>query len=327
MNQNMNFSQFCNELIRALTPMFPEQTSISIQTIPKNNNVSFEALIIHEPGTNISPTIYLEDYYTLYRDGTSLDELCEIICDVFLEVRLNHPIDPSFFTDFAQARQRLIFQVISYEKNEQRLQDLPHIQYLDLAVIFCCMLRMENGEAATVTIKNEHLALWDTNLETIKKQALANTPRLLPAYIQSITEVLRDLATEHPCILPLLKLSEHDPDIPKLYVLTNETQIGGASCMLYPHILSDFADSVGKDLYLLPSSIHEVLLLPTDIRHSEASLNALVRQVNEEQLPLTQQLSDHVYFYSRELKSICSCAQDNSRSYNCSYARADFFQE
>ena len=52
MNQNMNFSQFCNELIRALTPMFPEQTSISIQTIPKNNNVSFEALIIHEPGTN-----------------------------------------------------------------------------------------------------------------------------------------------------------------------------------------------------------------------------------------------------------------------------------
>jgi len=102
MNQNMNFSQFCNELIRALTPMFPEQTSISIQTIPKNNNVSFEALIIHEPGTNISPTIYLEDYYTLYRDGTSLDELCEIICDVFLEVRLNHPIDPSFFTDFVE---------------------------------------------------------------------------------------------------------------------------------------------------------------------------------------------------------------------------------
>lgn len=326
MNQNMNFSQFSDALIRALTPMFPEQTTINIQTLPKNNNVSFEALIIHEPGTNISPTIYLEDYYALYREGTSIDELCEIICDVFLEVRLNHPVDPGFFTDFAQARQRIIFQIINYGKNIQRLHDLPHIQCLDLAVIFCCMLRMENGEAATVTIKNEHLDLWDTDLETIKKQALANTPRLLPAYIQPISDVLRDLANTHPCIQPLLRLSEHDPDIPRLYVLTNEIQIGGAACMLYPHILSDFADSIDMDLYLLPSSVHEVLILPADEQHDEASLNALVRQVNEEQLPLTQQLADHIYFYSRESKSIC-CVQDNSRSYSCSYACADFFQE
>ena len=58
----MNFQQFSEELIRQLTPMFPDGTQIQMQMIPKNNGVFLEALIIREPEINISPTIYLEDY-------------------------------------------------------------------------------------------------------------------------------------------------------------------------------------------------------------------------------------------------------------------------
>ncbi len=307
MSQTTNFSDFSHELIQALRPMFPEHTTVNIQSIPKNNNVSYEALIIREPGTNISPTIYLEDYYSLYLDGTSIDELCEIICDVFLEVRLNHPIDPSFFTDFSQARERIIFQIVAYEKNKTRLQEMPHLRYLDFAIIFCCMLHMENGESATVTIKNEHLDLWGTDLDTIKRQAFENTPRLLPAYIQPVMDLLNDLASSNSNISELLAFQKEDADQLPLYVLTNETQTGGAACILYPQILSDFAKSIGMDLYILPSSIHEVLLLPADRIDQESALNELVQQVNEEQLPITQQLSDHVYFYSRASESICAC--------------------
>ncbi len=307
MKQITNFSEFSDELIRSLTPMFPEQTTIDIQSIPKNNNIFYDALIIREPGTNISPTIYLEDYYALYCNGTQMDELCEIIYDVFLEVRLNHPIDPSFFTDFEQAKKRLIFQIVSYEKNEKRLNTMPHIRYLDLAIIFCCMLRMENGEAATVTIKNEHLLLWNTDLETIKNKAFENTPRLLPAYIQPVMDMLSELAESNPCFGALSELPDNATDSLPLYVLTNETQIGGASCILYPQILSDFADDLNMDLYVLPSSIHEVLLLPTSVRENEQHLNALVSEVNKEQLPVTQQLADHVYYYSRASRDLCAC--------------------
>ena len=304
MNHTFTFTQFSDELIRQLTPMFPVQTQISRQPIQKNNDISLDALIIREPGTNISPTIYLDDYYALYNNGTPIDELCHVICDVFLEVRLNHPIDPSFFTDYEQARKRLVFQVINYEKNENRLHDLPHIRYLDLAIIFCCIMRMENGESATITIRNEHLDLWNTDLEAIKKQAFANTPRLLPAYIQPITDVICDLAEGNPPLGRLLSLPEECPDVPMLYVLTNEAQIGGAACMFYPAMLADFAESIGKDLYILPSSIHEILLLPTETREDDTSLNELIQQVNADQLPLTQQLSDHVYFYSRSSAAI-----------------------
>lgn len=299
----MNFQQFSDELIRQLTPMFPDGTQIGMQMIPKNNGVFLEALIIREPGINISPTIYLEDYYTLFAEGVSLEEICHIICDVFLEVRLNHPVDPRFFTDFEQAKQHLIYQIVNYGKNADRLCEIPHIRYLDLAIIFCCMLRLENGEAATILIRNEHLDLWKTDAGTIKKQAFDNTPRLLPAYIQPIMDAIRDLMESNESLERLLPLLEEDT-APPLYVLTNETQIGGAACMLYPSLLAEFSDSVGKDLYILPSSIHEVLLLPTDTRDADDDLRALVQSVNQEQLPPTQQLSDTVYYYSREEKGL-----------------------
>lgn len=299
----MNFQQFSDELVTQLTPMFPDGTQIHTQQIPKNNGVFLDALIIREPGTNISPTIYLEDYYALFLEGTALDEICHIICDVFLEVRLNHPVDPHFFTDFEQAKQHLIYQLVNYDKNAERLIEIPHIRYLDLAVIFCCMLRLENGETATILIKNEHLDLWKTDADTIKKQAFDNTPRLLPAYIQPITDAIRDLIESNEALNRLLPILEVDT-MPPLYVLTNETQIGGAACMLYPSLLAEFSDSIGKDLYILPSSIHEVLLLPTDTRCADDDLRALVQSVNHEQLPLTQQLSDTVYYYSREEKRL-----------------------
>lgn len=299
----MNFQQFSDELIHQLLTMFPDGTQIDIQSLPKNNGVFLDALIIREPGINVSPTIYLEDYYAMYKEGTALDEICHIICDVFLEVRLNHPIDARFFTDFEQAKKHLVYQLVNYDKNVERLSELPHIRYLDLVIIFCCMLRLENGKTATILVRNEHLMLWQTDLETIKKQAFSNTPRLLPAYIQPIADAIRDLMEANESLARLLPLLTQE-SIPPLYVLTNETQLCGAACLLYPALLEEFSDSIGMDLYILPSSIHEVLLLPTATRCADEELRALVRSVNSEQLPMTQQLSDSVYYYSRKAKGL-----------------------
>ena len=299
----MNFQQFSKELTIQLTPMFPEGTQIHTQTIPKNNGVFLEALIIREPGINISPTIYLGDYFTLYQEGTSMDEICHIIFEVFLEVRLNHPIDPRFFTDYNRAKEKLVFYVVNYDKNIDRLEDVPHLRFLDLAILFCCIVQLENGKTATILIHNEHLAMWQVDFSDIKKQAFDNTPRLLPAYIQPIAEAIRDLIETNPSLHRLLPLIDLD-DVPPLYVLTNETQFHGAACMLYPSVLEEFSESIGMDLYVLPSSIHEVILLPVSSRCADDELSALVQSVNRDQLPTMHQLSDSVYYYSRELHGL-----------------------
>ncbi len=295
----MNYNEFSQTLQAQLLPLFPEGTRISIQTVPKNNGIAKEALIIREPYTNLSPIIYPEDYYGLCADGMSIDEICCIVYDVFMEARLNHPVDASRFTDFEKAKKRLIFQIVNYDKNTQLLADIPHIRFLDLAVIFCCLIPMENGRDSTALIHWEHLRLWDTTFETVKKQAFDNTPRLLPAYIQPVADAIHDLVALNPSLNRLLPDSFGQMSS-SLYVLTNETQVCGAACMLYPSLLQEFSERLGADLYVLPSSIHEVLLLPTKERDSDERLSALVHAVNHEQLPPSQLLSDSIYFYSRE---------------------------
>ena len=294
----MNFHEFTKELIKQLTPLFPEGTDLFIESMPKNNGVIYEALIIREPGINLSPTIYLEHYYSLFKDDVTMDEICHMICELFMEVRLNHPIDPGFFTDYERAKKQLIFHLVNYEKNRSRLDSIPHIPYLDLAIIFSCIIQLGSGKTASILIKKEHLQLWDVDFEDIKKQAFANTPRLLPAYIQPITDAIRDLIEADPTLKRFVPLI--DPgDAPPLYVLTNEEQFHGASCILYPSILEEFAESIGTDFYVLPSSINEVILLPVPSRVADQELCSIVRSVNREQLPAIQQLSDSVYYYSR----------------------------
>ncbi len=299
----MKQQEFYDALIARLYTMFPKDTQIYVQDILKNNGVSLDALIVREPDVNISPTIYLEDYYSLFEKGTSLNEICHILFGVCMEARLNHSVDPGFFTDFDRAKERMVFHLVNYQKNIPRLRDMPHIRYLDLAITFCCMLRLASGEAATIQIKNEHLAQWGVGIGEIKKHAFDNTPRLLPAYIQPIADAIRDLMEENESLQWMLPIAEPD-DAPQLYVLTNETQFCGASCILYPSVLSEFSESLGTDLYVLPSSIHEVLLLPAKARTEDEPLNELVRTVNSEQLTPSQQLSDKVYYYSRARRAL-----------------------
>jgi hypothetical protein len=302
MNHIDNIDQFLTRLLHQLAPMFSPDTQLLLKKIPKNNGIILDALLIRQPDVNISPTIYLQDYYQLYQDGTTFDDICRIIYDVYTEVRLNHPIDPSFFTDFEQVKEHLIFQLLNYEKNRTRLPELPHIPYLDLVIVFCCLIQLDNGESATILIKHDHLKLWNTDLETIKKQAFYNTPRLLPAYIQPISAAIEEILEKNESLRQFLPHCAED--IPPLYVLTNETQCSGAACILYPDLLAEFADSVNQDLYILPSSIHEVMLLPATQRSVDKPLSELIQSINSDQLPLTQQLSDHVYFYSRAEKCL-----------------------
>lgn len=299
----MNYNDFLQELLRQLSPLFPENTIISSQQIHKNNDITWEALVIHEPGCNISPTIYLDSYYKQYKQGMSLDEICHVIYDAFMESHLNHSVDTNFFLNYENAKNRIVYQVINYDKNTSRLPTLPHIRYLDLAVVFYCMLQLNNGTNASILIHNDHLALWGIDFETLKKQAFDNTPRLLPAYIEPITSVIAELTDHNPQISGFLSTIDTTDPLP-LYVLTNESQFYGAACMLYPELLKEFAQSMGSDLYILPSSIHEVLLLPTVDRDDDCYLSKLVKMVNEEQVPDTQILSDHAYYYSREKSAI-----------------------
>ena len=87
------------------------------------------------------------------------------------------------------------------------------------------------------------------------------------------------------------------PDIPDtMFVLTNDTKVNGAAAILNDDIRQEIAEKVG-DFYMLPSSIHETLIIPKDAGMEFKELEQMVQEVNQTQVAPGERLSDHVYEY------------------------------
>lgn len=152
-------------------------------------------------------------------------------------------------------------------------------------------------------IHNSHARMWNVTAKDLWRLARENTPREFPAEIQSMQELLQTMAgdtSQDACDPSLLELLLQSPieTIP-LYVLTNQTGLYGAACMIYQDILKDFAARLEKDLIVLPSSVHEVLLTPDSPDTSYEDLSNMVRTINTQEVPLEDQLSNQVYLYTR----------------------------
>ena len=88
-----------------------------------------------------------------------------------------------------------------------------------------------------------------------------------------------------------------------MYVMSNTMKLNGATCITYPHAIENFANEHDSDVYIIPSSIHEVILIP-DISCSREYIDEMIRDVNRRQLDPVDVLSDHVYMYRRDIGEI-----------------------
>jgi hypothetical protein len=154
------------------------------------------------------------------------------------------------------------------------------------------------------------MKLWDVTLEELKALAVQNTEELFPASIKSMEEVLSGILSEgvlgsseenitEELSMQLFPDSKNNAQ-PKMYILTNQKGINGASCLLYENVIRQFAQKINSDLYILPSSIHEIILIPNDISMNKETFTKMVEDVNRTQVAAEEVLSDHVYHYSRE---------------------------
>lgn len=290
----MTYQEFKKDVIGEISTRLGVSYRIALQDIVKNNDTHLDGLTILSEHSNISPTIYLNYYYEQYLAGKSLSNICDDIFSIYQNNAPTENIDISFFTDFQKVKGRLIFKLINYERNQKLLSKVPHIRYLDLAIVFNCLVDTASNGIATILIHHHHMTFWNISLEELHALAIKNTPILLSSHLQNMTDVLTQLLTaEHRNL--------QDVDIPPLpmYVLSNKSKLNGAGSILYKNLLSDIADELESDLYILPSSIHEVLLIPVKHASSYEELSLMVNEVNRTQLAKEEILSDHVYYFSR----------------------------
>lgn len=297
----MQYETFKKVILERLTNDIPDPKNISIQSVQKNNGYVLDGLVILENHCNISPTIYLNYYYEHYENGISFQEIYHQIMLAYQQNKPKQNIDVSFFTDFKNTREKIMFKLINYELNKEQLRDIPHIRFLDLAIVFYILIAVNKDIGnATILIHKSHLDFWKITEQDLYQIATGNTCCTLRPKIQNMDEILRDLSDpagkSGPC------LSGED-DV-RMHVLTNQYNLFGAACMLYSGILKSFAERYESDLYILPSSIHEVILIPAKDDSSLSDLSEMVREVNRTQLHEDEVLSDHAYYYSLEEDSI-----------------------
>ncbi len=292
----MNYETFKTSTVTSLQKYFGDHVTVSLHSVTKNNNIQLDGLTIQQPSVNIAPTVYLNYYYEDYLSGKTLSSILD---DIIASYQDNLPkvnMDLSFFTDYSKVKYHIIYKLIHYEQNLELLEDVPHFRFLDLAVVFCCFLPNTPNGNATILIHNHHLDFWGVTADLLYELAIKNTPILLPYELKSMGEVLKSMCQEFPAV-------SCDPDVlsdlPMMYVLSNKIKLYGASAILYPDVLSDFAKSQNSDLYILPSSIHEVLLIPKDEHTNVSDLNQIIQEVNASQVLEEEILSNHVYFFER----------------------------
>lgn len=309
----MEFRQFIEEVKEEAEKLYGTQYYISIQEVLKNNNEVYAGLAFQrkeqESSRTISPVLYLESYYELYLSGilSAADAARRIYASVEENQHLMTRLDMDF-TDFESLKDKICFRLVNRESNRELLNRVPFVPYCDLAVEFCLYLGICGEGRMTAVIQKEQMNLWETDVETLYKLAGENTPRIFPAMLLPIEAVMGKILQSS--MGPdydgeMTEWTNRENGVPSLYVLSNRAGMYGAAAILYEGVLRDFAEKQGTDLLLLPSSIHEVLLLPYKGTFHAAELEDLVRSVNESAVLPGDVLSDHVYRYSRETDTVC----------------------
>lgn len=299
----MEYEKFVDTMRRKVEVLSGAGTKVIIMEVCKNNGVKKKGLMVKAQNCNIAPTVYLEEFYKEYKCGKSLEEIAEAVVKVYRDNEAFQCFHIEEFKDFRQMKSRLVFRIVNYEKNAEMLRDSPYITFLDLAVVPYISIPVEGNNCGSILIKNEHLKIWGISAETVIKIAAENTPKLLQPQIHKMEDTIRQLINagsaenreEYEELLG--EMEEHDFKVP-MYVLTNPKNLYGASCMVYDGVIEMFAEEMGEDIYILPSSVHEVILVPASVALADLELRSMVQEINSTQIPAEEILSNHVYKFS-----------------------------
>lgn len=282
-----SYEQFKTTIRERFSAVFPD-TEIRIHPVTKNNGTTLDGLIVLPPGSNISPTVYLDQIYDIYRDSGDFEAVWQDLYAIYREYGQPQTVNLDFLTDFAKIRPHLYCRLISAGRNADLLGNIPHRPFLDLAVI-CYIGFSQNNEArGSILVTDQMAEVWKVPEDELFETGLQNNREHFPAELISLSHFLM---RENPYFR-----DDDDEPVP-LYILTNSAKCYGACALLDPQILEDFAEKAG-DFYILPSSLHEVLLISKKHAPAADALNEIIRDVNSNHLDPTDILSDHLYTYS-----------------------------
>lgn len=302
----LSYEEFKKVLTETFMDHMPEQfRGMEVSVTPVNKvNVTFDGLTISEKGAQISPTIYINDIYERYERYGNLEEAIMAACDIMENAYAKVPsISVNNLLD--GAKDKVVFVLVNTEQNKSLLDDVPHREFLDLSIMYRIVINKDQNGIQSTKVTNELAERLGMNEEQLFKCAAENTKRIFPPTVKNMNDVMRDLYLKSgvPEDIAEMMIGEIPPEH-TAWVISNKSALNGAASMLYENELYELAENLGSDLYILPSSVHEVLAVSA-ASESPEELAEMVVQVNKEEVSLDERFSNQVYHYDRELRRVC----------------------
>ncbi len=290
----MTFEEFQSYILEHLLEGWLEEAEVEIRDIKRNNGVVYRGLSIREPGKKATPSLCLNDLYLFSKGGENMEEVIERIRDDYRWAMAQAEEYTLDILEFSKVRDKIIYRLVNYEKNKEIEENCPTIRLFDLLLTFRWIAHTDQTGIASVLVSNREMAMWDITVPELLLAAQENTRKIFPPSIMHMDTLLEQLGTFVPA-------EEEDME---MYVLTNTCQINGATTLLYEGVLRNFAEEMEKNIYILPSSIHEMILVLDTGGIDPDIFFGMVREVNEAVVTAGDILSDGVYYYDRHTEKI-----------------------
>lgn len=270
----MNYTEFMNAMLCEIRGQVDAQVRTELYTVTKNNGTRRTGILFKQEDSNLAPTIYLEEFYQKYLKGQQVPDLADSICSIYQEIRVKKTCDCQNLFDFNHVKEHIVYKLIRRDANEELLKQIPYEPFLDLAVVYYIQIDNTRFGSAAIQIRNEHLRYWRVEKEEIRRLAEKNTPWIYPVQIRQIVRFM--------------------------YVATNEQCSLGAAVMRYPNFREKVRGMIRGDFYILPSSIHEVILVPESFGLEPERMQEMVKEINQTGVAPEEVLSDSVYYFDGE---------------------------
>lgn len=299
------FAEQTAQYIRFGLPEDENHYVVQVSDIIKQNDANYTGIIIGATGNPAAPTIYIEAYYEEYLSGraTPLSTAGDII-DMYEEMRReierinrNTGENIDIIMNYDTAKEYMRFRVVEIARNQEWLADKPYVPIGNgLAEVFYMEFSGQGENGGVFHVTDQLLHEWSCDLKQMEKDAVDNQCKENPAVFERLAKVISEMSGMPVDVLP-------DPG---LYRLTNREQYWGAGCLYYPGVQEQIAEMVRGDYYVIPSSVHEHLILPVADAEDALILPQMVKEINQEHVMPKDVLSDNVLFYNHIDKILSS---------------------
>ena len=290
----MDYENFKEQFVEDVKEKLYEQgteVDITVNTVNKLNE-SYEAMTVKPEGSNIGVNIGIDKFYGATQDGISYDDVVDKAVKAISDGFLNQPqIDVASLTDYDQMKDKLVMEVVSAETNKEMLENVPHQNIEDMAVVYRFVLNSDDEGRASILATNQMIENMGVTPEQLHADALENAPRIKPAEIKGMGEVLAEMmGVEQAEMMGLYPVRPEDEQI---FVASVPDKVHGAGVLAYQDFMDQAAERAGGDFYILPSSIHEILIVPDNGKMGLSDLENMVKEINATQVAPADKLTDN----------------------------------